>query len=77
MRPPAQDVINVGFEPFRLDTEKRGEVALRIQVHDEHFLAQDRQPRTDVDDGSGLAHAALLIQKRCNFRLMHLVSSII
>jgi hypothetical protein len=51
-----------------VDAEEAGQVALRIEVHHENAVAEYRQPRTDVDDRSRLADAALLIEKRRRYR---------
>jgi len=50
------------------DPEKRREMALRVEVHNQHFLAQYRKPRTDVDDRRRFPNATLLIEERYYFR---------
>jgi hypothetical protein len=48
-----------GALPFQTDTTR--EIALRIDVHQEHTLTSERDRRRQVDRGRGLADAPLLI----------------
>ena len=43
----------------RVETDAAGEVRLRIAIHEEHALTSLGERGAEVDDGRGLAHAAL------------------
>ena len=44
-------------------------VALRVEIEDQHLLADGRQRRAEIDGRRGLADAALLVGKHQNARL--------
>ncbi len=47
-----------------VDAETGRSIALRIEVDDQHALADRRQRRAEIDGGRGLADAALLVGER-------------
>ena len=58
-RLPAQHV--EGRERPLVDAEPRAGIALRIEIDDQHPLADGCERRAEIDGGRGLADAALLI----------------
>src|SRR5262249_58176380 len=47
-----------------VDAETRARVALRVEVDDEHALADRCERGAEIDGGRGLADAALLVGER-------------
>jgi hypothetical protein len=45
-----------------VDAERRGRVALRVEVDDQHAQTADGERGGEVHRGGGLAHAALLVR---------------
>ena len=49
---------------------RRREIALRVRVHEQHFLPVAGNGCADVQAGRGLARAALLIDNRYDFHVI-------
>ena len=58
-RLPGHDVEGRTLAIF--DTETSTGIALRVEIEDQHTLADSRQCRTKIDGGGGFADAAFLI----------------
>mmetsp|Transcript_647 Transcript_647/g.1346 ORF Transcript_647/g.1346 Transcript_647/m.1346 type:complete len:319 (-) Transcript_647:392-1348(-) len=56
-----QHVVDRGLELALVDAGAHGGIALRVQVHHEHALADLGQAGGEVDGGGGLADATLLV----------------
>src|SRR5918995_1066396 len=61
----------IGRDPaaFAVDAEPGRGIALRIEIEDEHLLADGRKRGSQVDRRCGLADAALLVGEHQNARL--------
>src|SRR5262249_57425574 len=53
-----------GRDRALVDAETRARVALRVEVDDEHALADRCERGAEIDGGRGLADAALLVGER-------------
>ena len=49
---------------MRIDAEAGRGVALRVEIDDQHVLADGGERRAEIDRGRGLADAALLVGER-------------
>ena len=63
-RRAGEHVIGRGAARLALDAEPGRGVALRIEIDDQHVLADGRQGGAEIDRGRGLADAALLVGDR-------------
>ncbi len=59
-----QHVIGRAAAVAAVDAETGGGVALRIEIDDQHPLADRRKRGAEIDRGGGLANAALLVGQR-------------
>jgi hypothetical protein len=64
-----QHVIGRATAAAAIDAEAGRGVALRIEIDDQHPLADRGQGGAEVDRGGGLADAALLVGQRENARM--------
>ena len=64
-----QHVIGRAAAVAAVDAEAGGGVALRIEIDDQHALADRRQRGAEIDRGRGLADPALLIGERQDARM--------
>ena len=64
-----QHVIGRARAIAAVDAETGRGVALRIEIDDQHALADRGQRGAEVDRGGGLADAALLVGQRQNARM--------
>src|SRR5260370_38736318 len=65
-----QHVIGRAAAVAAVDTKTGGSVALRIEMDDQHILADRGQCRAEIDRGRGLADAALLVGQRQDARMV-------
>src|SRR6202048_1744485 len=65
-----QHVIGRAAALAAVDTETSGSVALRIEIDDQHILADGGQCRAEIDRGRGLADAAFLVGQRQDARMV-------
>ena len=56
-----EDVVGRAVAAFAVDAEAGGGIALRIEIDDQHVLADGRERGAEIDGGCGLADAALLV----------------
>ena len=64
-----QHVIGRAVAVAAIDAEPGRGVALRIEIDDQHALADRGQRRAEIDRGGGLADAALLVGERQDARM--------
>ena len=64
-----QHVIGRAVAGAAIDAETSGGIALRIEIDDQHALANRSECRTQIDRRGGLADAALLIGQRQDARM--------
>ncbi len=64
-----QHVIGRGVAVAAIDAEAGGGVALRIQIDDQHALADRGECRPEIDRRGGFADAALLVGQSENPRM--------
>ena len=64
-----QHVIGRAVAVAAVDAEPGRGIALRIEIDDQHALADRGQRGAEIDRGRGLAHAALLVGERQDARL--------
>ncbi len=64
-----QHVIGRAVAVAAIDAEAGGGVALRIEIDDQHALADGGQCGAEIDRGGGLADAALLVGERQDARM--------
>ena len=64
-----QHVIGRAVAAAAIDAETGRGVALRIEIDDQHALADRGQRGAEIDRGGGLADAALLVGQRQNARM--------
>ena len=64
-----QHVIGRAVAVAAVDAEAGRGVALRIEIDDQHALADRGQRGAEIDRGGGLADAALLVGERQNARM--------
>ncbi len=64
-----QHVIGRAVAVAAIDAEAGGGVALRIEIDDQHALADRRERGAEIDRGGGLADAALLVGQRQDARM--------
>src|SRR3984893_11661417 len=65
-----QHVVGRAAAVAAVDTKTGGRVALRIEIDDQHILADGGQCRAEIDRGRGLADAALLVGQRQDARMV-------
>src|ERR1700682_4962765 len=65
-----QHVVGRAAAVAAVDTKTGGSVALRIEIDDQHILANRGQRRAEIDRGRGLADAALLVSQRQDARMV-------
>src|SRR5947207_4511692 len=58
-----QHVVGRAAPVATVDAKASGGVALRIEVDDQHALADRRECGTEIDGGGGLAYTALLVRQ--------------
>jgi len=63
---PQQDAIRAGALDF-FQADAAGGVGLRVEVEQEHALAQGGEARSKIDSRGGFAHAAFLVGYRNDF----------
>jgi len=61
-----QHIVGRAAAVTAIDSETRGGVALRIEINDEHLLADRRKRGAEVDRGCRLADTAFLVGD-CNY----------
>jgi hypothetical protein len=61
-----QDAIRAGALGF-FQAQAAGGIGLRVEIKQEHALAQRGEARGKIDGGGGLAHAAFLVGDRDDF----------
>ena len=64
-----QHVVGRAAPVATVDAKTSGGVALRIEVDDQHALADRRECGTQIDGGGGLAYTALLVRQRQDARV--------
>src|SRR4030088_2561033 len=64
-----QHVISRAAAAAAIDAKPGGGVALRIEIDDQHPLADRSERRAEIDRSGGLADAALLVGKRDDARV--------
>ena len=67
-----QDVIGRAAAVAAVDAEPGRGIALRIEIDDQHALADRGQRRAEIDRGRRLADAALLVGERQDARMARL-----
>src|SRR6267154_5787839 len=65
-----QHIIGRAVAIAAIDTESGGRIALRIEIDDQHILTDGGQCCAEIDGGSGLANAPLLIRQRQDTRMV-------
>ncbi len=65
-----ENEVRDGRSVIELMPQVLGKVALRIEVQTQDFLSQIHQPGRQIDGGSGLSHAALLIGDSDRFHFL-------
>ena len=56
-----QDIVGGNLAAFAGNSKARGGVALRIEIDDEHTLADRGERGSEIDGGGGFANPAFLI----------------
>ncbi len=64
-----QHVIGRAVAAAAIDAETGGGIALRIEIDDQHALADRGERGAEIDRGGGLADAALLVGQRQDARM--------
>jgi len=71
-----QHVIGRAVAAAAVDAKTGGSVALRIEIDDQHTLADRSECGTQIDRGGGLADAALLVGERQDARMARRVGAL-